>query len=131
MHCTLTLHSKPHALYSDTALETPCTVLCKTCMGTSLSASDVTIHPTLTTSAGSHPSCFEVHIDAPEKKVPVLSFRCAAARPGKGDAVCSLVPLRHADNAINIGAGGSEVFNNNMVLYDVLAGLMKVTCTAV
>ena len=43
----------------------------------------------------------------------MLSFRCAATRPGKGDAVCSLVPLRHADNAISVGEGGSETLTTS------------------
>lgn len=54
---------------------------------------------------GSHPSCYEVRVDAPGQKMPVLSLRCAAARPGKGDAVCSLVPMRHADTAISVANG--------------------------
>ena len=57
------------------------------------------------TFAGSHPCCYEVHVDAPGHKVPVLSFRCAATRSGKGDTICSLVPMRHADNAISIREG--------------------------
>jgi len=55
--------------------------------------------------SGSHPSCYEVRVDAPSQKMPVLSLRCAASRPGKGDAVCSLVPMRHADNSIDIAQG--------------------------
>ncbi|DBA99043.1 hypothetical protein WJX77_007957 [Trebouxia sp. C0004] len=58
--------------------------------------------------AGSHPSCYEVRVDAPSQKMPVLSLRCAASRPGKGDAVCSLVPMRHADNSIDVGQGHSS-----------------------
>lgn len=57
--------------------------------------------------AGSHPSCYEVRVDAPGQTMPVLNLRCAASRPGKGDAVCSLVPMRHADNAIGIAQGKS------------------------
>ncbi|KAL0054114.1 hypothetical protein WJX82_004029 [Trebouxia sp. C0006] len=58
--------------------------------------------------AGSHPSCYEVRVDAPSQKMPVLSLRCAASRPGKGDAVCSLVPMRHADNSIDVSQGHSS-----------------------
>lgn len=54
---------------------------------------------------GSHPNCYEVRVDAPGQKMAVVSLRCAAARPGKGDAVCSLVPIRQADNAISIDEG--------------------------
>lgn len=60
--------------------------------------------------AGTHPSCYDVRVDAPGHKVPVLSFRSAATRPGKGDVTCSLVPLRHADNAISVREGKSESF---------------------
>ena len=64
---------------------------------------------TVECSAGAHPSCYEVHVDAPGHRMPMLSLRCAATRPGKGDAVCSLVPMRHADTAISIGDGKSRL----------------------